>query len=184
MSLIVEEGTGKVDAESYASVAAANAYFAATLNAESWDSANDPTKEKALKMATRTLDATMTWNGFQTTTAQALGWPRQRARNPDAYVFTAGLGSALSGYYYNANQIPADLIKATCQCAFDLLINAARVQDAEEMGVSSIDLGGALKIDFDKTDRIAPVSDQVTLYLKKLGMSRAGGAGMVRVRRG
>jgi len=74
MVLIVEDGTGKSDAESYASVVEADAYFT-SLNNASW-TGDDVTKEAALRSATSYLDATYTWNGYIYSDDQALGFPR------------------------------------------------------------------------------------------------------------
>jgi hypothetical protein len=188
MSLIVEDGTGLPTAESYAAVTDFTAYVAASLNPDPLVTAalgSTPTMETALKMATRVIDANMNWHGFRTTTAQALDWPRQRARNPDAYVYTAGIASALSGFFYNANQIPNALVKATCEEAMQLIVNSSRASDAGEKGIKHLSLGGgAIAIDFDKTDRIVPLTDEVFVMLYKLGTLRGAVGAVVRVRRG
>ena len=78
MALIVEDGTGLANAESYASVAEANSYHTNYGNS-SWPSANTEQKEVALRNATEYLDAYFngTWKGNAKTEIQALAWPRQ-----------------------------------------------------------------------------------------------------------
>lgn len=60
MALVVEDGTGKLDANAYISVAAADAYFEARGNAK-WAAATDPQKEAAIIDATAYID--LRWAG-------------------------------------------------------------------------------------------------------------------------
>lgn len=74
MTLEVEDGTGKDDAESYESVAGADTYFS-NLGVSSWTGATS-VKEAALRKATKYLDATYDWSGTIFSLEQSLGWPR------------------------------------------------------------------------------------------------------------
>ena len=58
MVLIVEDGTGKADAESYLSVADADTYHTKHGDSADWDGASTGDKEEALRMGTQYLDAT------------------------------------------------------------------------------------------------------------------------------
>lgn len=75
MSLIVENGEGLADAESYASVAECAAYASSFANA-GW-TGTDAAKESALRKATQYLDSAYAWKSspLQPFT-QALQWPR------------------------------------------------------------------------------------------------------------
>lgn len=75
MALIVEDGTGLADAESYLSLPAADAYHLAFGNT-AWNSATDAAKEAALRRATQYLDSHYQFSGEPLTTTQALSWPR------------------------------------------------------------------------------------------------------------
>ena len=76
MTLIVEDGTGLPDAESYASVAQADTYFAAR-GVVAW-SGTDAAKEAALRRATDYMAAVFgrLWRGWRASDTQALDWPR------------------------------------------------------------------------------------------------------------
>lgn len=74
MALIVEDGTGKADAESYCTVAFADAHFAAR-NVPSWDG-SDAHREGLLRLATDYMLAQYKWAGERVTSTQALDWPR------------------------------------------------------------------------------------------------------------
>ncbi len=73
--MIVEDGTGVVGADSYATVAAADAYHLARGNA-AWAAATNPQKEAALINAASYLDAVYKYVGYRATTTQGLQWPR------------------------------------------------------------------------------------------------------------
>ena len=74
MALIVEDGTGKADAEAYCTVAFADAYFAAR-NVTNWDGSTAH-KEGLLRLATDYMAAHYQWKGMRVTSTQALDWPR------------------------------------------------------------------------------------------------------------
>lgn len=71
--LIVEDGTGKADAEAYVSVADCTTYAAAHGLTFTGD---EPAKEARIRRATQYLDAQYTFKGEPQTDTQALAWPR------------------------------------------------------------------------------------------------------------
>lgn len=81
MALIVEDGTGLPNADSYLSVADADAYHAAMGNT-AWQPLASAEKEAALRRATQYLDTRYRWRGQRLTTTQALEWPRSTAAWP------------------------------------------------------------------------------------------------------
>jgi hypothetical protein len=74
MSLTVEDGTGLADADSYVSVAQADAYHSAMGNS-GW-SGETVALEAALRRATQYIDARYTFRGVRLNPAQALAFPR------------------------------------------------------------------------------------------------------------
>ena len=75
MTLIIEDGTGKPDAESYASAEDLAMYavkFGVSIPAEV------PAQEALLRRAALAMDG-MTWKGRKSDSEQALAWPRCRA---------------------------------------------------------------------------------------------------------
>lgn len=73
MSLVIEDGTGKGNADSYVSVADCAAYAAAHGLAFA---GAEPEQEARLRRATQYLDAQYDYKGEPQTDAQALAWPR------------------------------------------------------------------------------------------------------------
>jgi len=104
MTLIVEDGTAKIDANSYVSVATFRSYAVArgvTL------SADDSACEILLIKAMDWLDSKRAmWKGKRATTTQALDWPRTGATS---VVYT--------GDVFPSNQIPLNLTKAQMAAA-------------------------------------------------------------------
>lgn len=87
MTLIIEDGTGKPDAESYASAEDLAMYavkFGVTIPAEV------PAQEALLRRAALAMDG-MTWKGRKSNSEQALSWPRRGVEldyeiKPDRYL--------------------------------------------------------------------------------------------------
>lgn len=85
MALVVETGAGLAGAESYISVADADARHTALGNS-AW-TGDDSVKEAALRKATEYMEQAFRsrWSGVRRTGTQALSWPR-------AYVLVDGYG--------------------------------------------------------------------------------------------
>ena len=112
MALIVEDGTGKTDSESYASVADADAYFTGRTGSSTWNASTVTTanKEQALRDATDYIEETYNarFRGRKTDEDQALSFPR-------AYLET------YDGYAIDSDEIPTKLKRATMELALRAL---------------------------------------------------------------
>ncbi len=77
MAFVVEDGSGKTNANSYSEVAEADAYHAERGNAL-WATYTEPQKEQRLVKATDYMDKRFgeRWVGERGSDAQALDWPR------------------------------------------------------------------------------------------------------------
>src|SRR6187549_997723 len=89
MSLIVEDGTARADAESYISVADANSYHVSrgTPDAD-WADLDTADKESALRRATDYMLATyrLRWKGSPVNGTQALDWPRYNVQRDQSFL--------------------------------------------------------------------------------------------------
>jgi hypothetical protein len=108
MSLITEDGTGMSNAESYISVADADAYHAAR-NATLWATLTTSDKEAALR---RGVDYLMQayrtrWKGYRAQALQALDWPRN----------SVVLSDTASQYVVPYNTIPVEVKNACAEIA-------------------------------------------------------------------
>lgn len=86
--LVVEDGTGLMDAESYASLAQTNAYHSAMGN--SW-AGGDDAKEAALRRATQYIDTNYRFKSEPVSDSQALEWPRSGYSWPERSVVKAAM---------------------------------------------------------------------------------------------
>lgn len=101
MALIVENGTGMANAESYVSVADATVILQSFPEDVDWEVLETSEKEARLKMATQYIDIRYRFYGIPLNpTVQALQWPRTKNYNNLNTVFVAGV-------------IPVQLKKAT-----------------------------------------------------------------------
>jgi hypothetical protein len=109
--LIVEDGTGKPDAESYCTVDYADSYFI-DRGIAGWDDLPPSIKEQSLRKATDYMATYSTrWTGYRVSSTQALDWPRIDARN-DA------IGYRGTNAYFSSNEIPSEVRKACAELAF------------------------------------------------------------------
>src|SRR5690349_19399423 len=122
LTLIKEDGTGKVDANSYAAVADADAYFDGHLYATAWTGATPESKAGALVMATRLIDSQYQFNGFRAHTEQALQWPREKCPDPDKGLPSVSVLQWVSDYFVEPDLVPVPVLQATCEMARELLI--------------------------------------------------------------
>jgi hypothetical protein len=178
--LIKEDGTGKVDANSYADVAEGDAFHEAHLYATDWTGASAGTKAAALVFATRLIDAHYQFRGFRVHAAQALQWPREFARDDDA-LRVSGIGGLMArSEYFESDSIPKSLRDATIETAREL-IKANRTEDPDGEGLASLSLSGALSLTFDKRDRMPVVSHVAQAMLSKLGEYLKSSSGVARL---
>lgn len=133
MTLIVEDGTGLSSAESYASVATADAYHAGRLNA-AWAAFDTSTKESLLRKATEYMVGFYrdSWKGLRTGVVQALDWPRYNVQLPDV-----GFGAVAA--YVPWNVVPVEVQNACCVLALtastmDLAPNLKRTVKEKTIG--------------------------------------------------
>lgn len=87
MALIVEDGTGKADAQTYNSESALDAYHTAHGNT-AWASATSTAKDVASLRGAEWLDHHFGpyWAGGRSTSTQRLDWPRAGVSTRDGYT--------------------------------------------------------------------------------------------------
>ena len=110
MALIIEDGTGKTDSESYATVVELDAYLSA--RGLSIATQTDANKEQLLRKASDYIEGL--WDklqGTKTLYENALQFPRY-----DVWLFD---------HYVDSDEIPKQLKDAQCQLAYDMESNDA-----------------------------------------------------------
>lgn len=99
--MVVEDGTGLTDSNSYVSVDFADDYFSAR-GVSGWETLEEEAKEQALIKATDYIDNVFQWHGKKASSEQALRFPRNNL------------------YDYEGNEItgiPVNLMQAVCDAA-------------------------------------------------------------------
>jgi hypothetical protein len=175
MALVTETGSGMSDAESYISVAAADAYHAKRGN-DKWSNLDTLEKEIALRKATDFMTATYRerWKGQRVKPTQALDWPR-------AGVVIDELNTA-PGYGFaqlDTTSIPNEVKNACAELAIRASINALIKDQSQEQRVLSKTVG-PISIAYDKELPSAPVYTQIDMMLSVL---LQGSSAMVKLRR-
>jgi len=179
LTLIKEDGTGKADANSYASVDDGDVYHDGHLYATAWTGATADQKAAALVMATRLIDAEMQFNGTRTNAVQGLQWPRAACPDPDSFHVPLSALLPIPSDYVRYDTVPKAVVQAACEMARELLITdrtaAPRGEGLKYENVSGVQTG------YDKTDR-RPVLSQVTqVMLAKYGSPLSAKSGAVRL---
>ena len=191
LTLVKEDGTGKVDANSYAAVADGDAYFEGHLYATAWTAATSGTKVAALVMATRLVDSQFQFNGYRAHETQALQWPRERCPDPDRNLVTSSLQSPVLSSFVPNDEVPAGVASAVCEMARELLI-ADRTAAPPGEGISSTQTSSAThdsaggsssqsSTTYSKEDTRPIMSRVAQAMLAKYGALIQGGSGSVRL---
>lgn len=165
MSLIVEDGTRKADAQAYADVATVDAYCTARGYSD-W-TGTDATKEAAILRAMAYIDG-LPWRGLKASEDQALEWPR-------------GWVEDKNGYAVSAYVVPAQVVHALCEVALrELQSSGSSLPDlGRDDMLNSMEVAGAIKMSWATG---APTRTDITIVKTILrGLIRpSGGARLQR----
>ena len=170
LTLIKEDGTGKADANAYASVADGDAYHAGHLYASAWTAATADNKAVALVMASRLIDAEYQFGGTRSVASQALQWPREDCPDPDAGDMVA------------ETMVPKAVVEAACELARELILTDRTAAPAGE-GLKYYNNAG-VQTGYDKADTRPIIPAIVQALLAKYGAlikSKSGSVKLVRV---
>jgi len=185
--LIKEDGTGKVDANTYATMEDGNAYFEGHLYpTPGWQYFDF--KLQSLVMATRLIDAFMQFNGFKAHNDQALQWPRERCPDPDRMGGgwrVTGVGPAIvfGDEFIPSNVVPKAIQDATCELARELgIVDRTAAPPGE--GLSSVTTGAGASFSstwYSKIDTRHVLSRTTLAMLSKYGSPIGKGGGAVKL---
>ena len=180
--LIKEDGTGKVDANTYATMEDGDAYFEGHVNAAPGWLLFDR-KLQGLVMATRLIDAFMQFNGFKAHNDQALQWPRERCPDPDKGLTTISVLVPVLGAFIEPNVIPKAIVDATCELARELGLTDRTAAPPGE-GLSSMATGAGASFSstwYSKIDTRHVLSRVTLAMLSKYGSPIGKGGGAVKL---
>jgi DNA-binding transcriptional regulator YdaS (Cro superfamily) len=192
MTILVEDGSGFIDSESYVSVDEATQYHA-DRNNDAWSDGDAPSWEGALRRATEWIDATYRgrFSGYRTKLRlQALEWPRTSAYYVDAVngpsPFYAGSPAYGQWTSIAANAIPIELRRATAEAALRELVSPGALRPDVTPGkvLKSVSISGSVSVTYADTspqgqklfasiisDIIAPLLDPLSSTSSMFGSS-------------
>lgn len=168
MALIVEDGTGKADAESYISVTDADTYFSNRGNA-TWAALTNTVKEQLLRKGTDYMVQVyrLRWKGTRVSATQALDFPRNFMEREDYEASSINGYQMLGGnYYYPSDDVPIEIAHACAELAYkansgDLSPDLSRSTIREKVDV--------IEVEYDKSQpqyvRYRAIDNMVAPYL-------------------
>lgn len=144
---------GSANANSYADVTGADAYFAESFGRPLWSSAEQADKEIALISASRTLDQFMSWVGEKVEDAQAMEWPRYG-------------GYDRSGKLYSHTAVPMPVVFATYELAYHILSSGGMSFNSQQIDSVRV---GPISVDFTTASTDAGIPDFVEALVSHIG---------------
>lgn len=163
VTLVVEDGTGLANANSYVSLADADAYFDARSHATAWTAlvtaGDDDARNRLLITATNLIDREAIsryggWLGSPLKSTQRLAWPRAWVPVADPLEIVPATYSfgGISGIQYVASDaVPRFIKEATYELAL-LTATEDRTLDPQGQGITAVSVG-PVSVSFDKSGR-------------------------------
>jgi hypothetical protein len=153
MSLIVEDGTGLSNSESYISVDDADTYIGLYKGADAlWDAASVSDKEIAARKATQYIDGAYPWIGATYSSSQALEWPRSGLYDEH--------GSPISG-------IPINLEQATAEAMFLLINDTELAVDVDRSSQVKREKVDVIEVEYEPGATQQPMFTTITRLVAK-----------------
>lgn len=173
MTLIVEDGTGLSTAESYISVADADAYHTSRGNT-GW-TGTEAAKEAALRRSTDWMVATYRngWKGVRCASTQALDWPRYDVELND-------VSGGPTSYLLPSNEVPLEVRRACAEMALRALTTNLRPDQGRIQKSATV---GPVSVVYDEFGPSQTSYGAVNAMLAHL-MGQTGMGGMIRIARG
>ena len=163
--MAIDATVGGTTANSYVTLAEADAYFATRAHAESWEDAEN--QEQLLITASSTIDWFITWKGLRATGTQSMDWPR------------SGVYDKV-GELYPEDVIPIDVKIATFEMALSSM-DGDRTADGDLAGLSEVRAGSLqLKAD-DGMYNTKPDTIPDKIWKILAGLTTKSGIGVVRL---
>ena len=149
MAVTIDATAGGASANSYITLAQADAYVEAMVNStdvSKWDTGTDDNRNRALAAAAERLDRER-FLGARATDTQARQWPRTGVRKPDTYVntYATGFPFRISEDYFTDEEIPDQIKRAQIELAVYLHnntdgISLSGLNDYKNVKIGSIDV--------------------------------------------
>lgn len=160
MALTIVATAKSSTANSYVTLAEAEAYMVGRLAVTNWDAATDDEKNRSLKMATDELEK-YEYKGIRTTQAQRLQWPRYDVLDRD-------------GWAYDQDTVPRPIKEATYELALALTDGTYEIVPNQLAQFERVRVG-SLDISPRDSYQAAPLPDPIRRLIAPLLLSGGGG---------
>jgi len=134
--LTVEDGSGKVNADSYLSLAEADRYASEQPDFKTWNNLTDNDKRTVLRQGAHYLDSSYRFYGKALTTTQNLQWPRTKNFTNEGLLLAQGI-------------IPEDLKRAQIVLAVNRAVEGELFEASEGEGSAKSFKTEGLTVDFE-----------------------------------
>ncbi len=153
--LIVEDGTGRADANAMIAVAYADSYHTARGNA-AW-AGDDAVKEAAIIRASAYLTGSYSWQGYKVNArAQRMAWPRTGVYDGD-------------GYSVPSNAVPDEIEQACTEIALrELITPGAMTPDYTPMDRVKSEKVDVIAVEYDLSAEGADSARPILLSVRDL----------------
>lgn len=162
VTVTVETGSGTAGANSYASVADGDAYFAARPRSTGWTALATDAKGQYLIQAARLLDRSILWAGLKDAAANTMEWPRYVPDCPDETPSLAG----------------ASIDQWLKDAQFELALSLIATDLTEEpalRGIRKLSVGnGAVEIEADPAREVRLIPRLILDMVAPYGNARQG----------
>lgn len=165
-ALVVEDGTGIVTANAYASVAEIDDILSYHIHATAWEALDPTVKEKLAIWSSQILDTRVRWAGTKTHDTSGLAWPRTGACDRE-------------GIAIDDNIVPHQVKEAIAVLSKHLIGNDPdEVNSASNLEAIQADV---VMLKFDPKLNVAKFPDSINYILKGLGRASMGHGGPKRI---
>lgn len=142
--MVVEDGTGLLDSNSYVSLEYADDYFS-SHGFNKWEELTESEKEVLMVNATDYVDNIFDWKGIKETQEQSLAFPRSNLYTKDGYLVEG---------------VPKQLKDAVCEAIKQMISNQTLFKTSNENGAVTSERIGELSFTYDVSQK----TENATLY--------------------
>jgi len=165
VSIVIEDGSGVVTANAYASVTEIDGILSYQTT-PGWDLLDEPAKANLIIWATQILDQRVKWLGRKTHETQGLGWPRTGASDRE-------------GFPIEEDEVPLAVKQAVAVLANHLItFNPNEVNQSANLTMLQADV---VTLKFDPYADVYRFPDSIGFILRGLGYVSFGRGGPKRI---